>query len=44
MPTQEEYEDAQEHHGDSIHDYIETNGHWLDYEIKQEFSNNAPPN
>jgi len=40
---EEEDEDDHDHYGDSIHDFICTGGHWLDYKIKQEFSNNTPP-
>jgi hypothetical protein len=29
--------------GGEILDYIDTTGHWLDYTIKQEFSNSPPP-
>jgi hypothetical protein len=30
-------------YGDDIRDFIHTHGHWLDYGIKREFSNDNPP-
>ena len=30
-------------HGGDIRDYIDTQGHWLDYTIKHEFSSSKPP-
>lgn len=30
-------------HGDGIREYIDTQGHWLDYKIEHEFSNSEPP-
>lgn len=30
-------------HGGDIRDYIDTDGHWLDYKIKHDFSNSEPP-
>src|ERR1700677_1713856 len=43
MTEEEDYEDERDHYGDSIVDFVCTSGHWLDYRIKQEFSNNIPP-
>jgi hypothetical protein len=36
---QEDYEDR----GGDLRGYIDTRGHWLDYTIKQQFDNTAPP-
>lgn len=32
-----------DNHGWDIRDYIDTQGHWLDYEIEHEFSSSKPP-
>lgn len=36
-------DDEQEGHGDDIRDYVDTHGHWLDYEINHQFDSAAPP-